>query len=443
MKDVLEKALNICDSKFLDGFDVILDTGKSLSISSQKGAIDKYVVSSSHVMGVRIIKDDKIGISYSEDLSDDSITKMIDSAITTSESSAADPDQTIIGIVKDINDDNKKTYQEDNTSIQEKIKLALYLEEGILKGDKRAQSTPYNGFSEGESHRYYGNSSGLTTYERSKTFGCYTSALLANDGKQSMYYEGASARVFKELKTEWVLKQCLKKASLLLDATPVATGKYDIVFDTDVLQSFLGAFLGVLSGKAAKDGVSRFKDMVGQSIAHPEFTLTDCPQYADGFNYSLFDSEGLIKKDVTLIYNGELKTFYHNTVTAKHFKTTTTAHASRSPRGHLGVSLEQLVIGTGSTNESQLQQGKYLKIYGIEGIHSGTNAISGQFSLAAYGAVFEDGKEKEGFKGITISGNFFDLIKNIKGMGNIIHPNNDHTFFSPLIRFENISVAGA
>ncbi|MFZ4714607.1 MAG: TldD/PmbA family protein [Bacteriovoracaceae bacterium] len=443
MKDVLEKVLNLCDSKFLDGFDAILDTGKSLNISSAKGQVDKYIVSSSQVVGVRVIKDQKIGISYSEDFSDESLKTMVNNAMATALASEVDVDQTVIGIVKDLTDNNPKTYQEDNTDLKEKIELALKLESGILSKDARAKSTPYNGYGEGEAHRFYGNSSGLNTYERSKQFSCYTSALMDEGGRQAMFYESSTARKFKEMKVEWVLGECLSKASLLLEAKPLSTGRYDIIFDQDVLKSFLGAYQGVLSGKAAKDGVSRFKDQVGKIVAHPEFSFSDCPQYKDGFNYSMFDSEGLMKRDVTLIEKGILKTFYHNTATAKYFGTTTTAHASRSPKGHLGVALEQVVIHPGKSKEKDLKSGRYLYILGIEGLHAGTNSISGHFSLPAYGLLCEDGKTLEPFKGVTISGNYFDLIKDIAGIGDQVHPDNDHTFFAPVIRFPNISVAGA
>jgi PmbA protein len=442
MKDVIEKVLNICDSKFLDGFDAILDTGKSLNISSAKGQVDKYVVSSSQVIGVRVIKDNKIGISYSEDFSDDSLKSMVQNAIETSVASEPDPEQTIIGVVKDLSDTNPKTYQEDHTALQEKISLAIKLESEIMNRDSRAKSAPYNGYGEGESHRYYGNSSGLNTYERSKRFSCYTSAVMDHEGKKSMFYESSSARKFSDLKAEWVISESLKKSALLLEAEPVNTGRYDIIFEADVLSSFLGCYQGVLSGKAAKDGVSRFKDQIGQAVAHPEFTLTDRPQYEDGFNYSLFDSEGLIKRDVTLIENGVLKTFYHNTATAKYFKTATTAHASRSPKGHLGVSLEQIVIAPGKSKEDFVTSGRYLMIMGLEGLHSGTNAISGHFSLSAYGVYCEDGKTLRPFKGVTISGNYFDILKEIAAIGNKLHSDNDKTFFTPLIRFSNISVAG-
>jgi len=442
MKDVIEKVLNICDSKFLDGFDAILDSGKSLTISSAKGEVDKYVVSSSQVIGVRVIKDQKVGISYSEDFSDESLKAMVQNAIETSIASEPDPEQTIIGVVKDLTDNNPKTYQEDHTELKEKIALAIKLESEVMKRDQRAKSAPYNGYGEGESHRYFGNSSGLNTYERSKRFSCYTSAVMDHEGKKSMFYESSSGRKFNELKVEWVLSECLAKSALLLEAEPVKTGRYDIIFEPDVLSSFLGCYQGVLSGKAAKDGVSRFKDQVGLVIAHPEFSLSDCPQYADGFNYSLFDSEGLIKRDVTLIQNGVLKTFYHNTATAKHFKTTTTAHASRSPKGHMGVNLEQLVIQPGKSKEDFVTSGRYLMIMGLEGLHSGTNAISGHFSLSAYGLLCEDGKQVKSFKGVTISGNYFDLIKEIAAIGDKLHSDNDKTFFTPLIRFSNISVAG-
>jgi PmbA protein len=45
-------------------------------------------------------------------------------------------------------------------------------------------------------------------------------------------------------------------------------------------------------------------------------------------------------------------------------------------------------------------------------------------------------------KGVTVSGNYFKVLKEIKGMGDTIHPDSQKTFFAPLIVFGGMTVGG-
>lgn len=441
MKNILEKTQSIAHDLKVPQFDIIVNKGSSLSLSAQQNKLETYKVSSSSMIGIRVIKDQKVGISYSEDFSDDSLKTMVKSALKSSEFSGVDEYQEITLPKSEIIDSNQKTYRDDKTEINEKIDFALKLESEIKNRDKKAAAVPYNGYSEGESHSYYTNQNGLYVYERAKSFSCYTSSQLKDGTDLSMHYEGIKGRVFKDLNYHWLIDETLSKANLLLKAKPIPTGKYDVIFYTSLLDEFLVHFISIFSGKAVKEGMSRLKNEVGNSIAHPEFSLLDSPQYQDGFYFNLTDSEGFLKKDLTLIDKGTLKSFYHNSSTAKYFKVENTAHGARDPKGQLRTVINQLIIKPGSSSEKSLKSGKYLELFSLQGLNQ-ANPVSGEFSAAANGGIYENGELIQGVKGITISGNFFDMLKNISGVGNVLHSDPSKTFFSPTIRFSDISVAG-
>ena len=50
-------------------------------------------------------------------------------------------------------------------------------------------------------------------------------------------------------------------------------------------------------------------------------------------------------------------------------------------------------------------------------MHAGANAITGDFSLAASGFEIVDGKKGAPVKSITVSGNFFNVLKDIVRIG--------------------------
>jgi PmbA protein len=442
MSTEIEKTLEFAKILGAGACDVILTEGKSLSLTAQQGKIDSQKVSSSRLIGVRIIRNHRTGICYSEDTSDDALRSMVESALRLTRYSEPDENQDISVSGPEFIDRDETTYRPDETPVEEKIRLSLALESEVRRREGRTQAVPYNGYAEGESHVYYGNHLGLRTYERERSYSCYTSALLREGENQALFYRGRNARTFRELDGEAAIEDTLHLTRILLRAKPVPTGTYDVIFDTDAWHSLLGCFTGLLSAKSVKEGYSAFADSIGKGVAHPEFTLRDRPRFERGFQRGWTDAEGVKKEDLTLIERGVLSSFYHNTATARYFGVHTTGHASRSPKGQLGTALTQLVLDPGSTSTSDLYRGTVLKIFALDGLHAGINTSSGAFSLAASGELLEQGESVAGVKGITLSGNFFQLIQNITAMGNQLKHSDDLGFFSPEIRFGSLQVAG-
>ena len=73
LKTVCQKLVDYSLKAGADACDVVLKEGKSLSLSAQGGDIDKYKVSGSKVIGVRTIKDNRVGLSYTEAFDDSSL----------------------------------------------------------------------------------------------------------------------------------------------------------------------------------------------------------------------------------------------------------------------------------------------------------------------------------------------------------------------------------
>jgi PmbA protein len=258
-----------------------------------------------------------------------------------------------------------------------------------------------------------------------------------------MYAYSDVARSFDDLDSKKCVNGALAYALPLLQAHPVKTGRYDVVFEIDQLSQLISSFISVFSAKQVLEGRSGFKGRLGEQVASSLLTIIDDPVYKDGFGYTTFDSEGSSRQSLTLIENGRLTSFLHNTSTAKQFGAPNTAHAARGARGPLGVSSTQIRILEGQQSDADLYAGRILKIVGLKGIHSGTDAVSGHFSLAAEGCLYENGTIVQYVKGITISGNFFDLLSRAVAVENKVQVSSSKSFFAPSIRFEGLSIAGA
>ena len=57
--------------------DLIVDQGQSLSLKARDGALEEYKVSSSQILGLRVIKDGRVGTAYSEATDTDALKSLV------------------------------------------------------------------------------------------------------------------------------------------------------------------------------------------------------------------------------------------------------------------------------------------------------------------------------------------------------------------------------
>ena len=94
-KELCFQIIDLAKKAGIQECDVILQRGQSLSLQATKGAIDKSKVTSTQVVGIRVIQDQKTGISASESLELDSLKMMVEQAKATSRYSGVDAYQSI------------------------------------------------------------------------------------------------------------------------------------------------------------------------------------------------------------------------------------------------------------------------------------------------------------------------------------------------------------
>jgi PmbA protein len=423
--------------------EVIYQNGRSLSIKAEGGQLGEYKVSSSEVFGVRLFHENKVAISYSEERNPESLKAMIDQAWQTLPYLEVEPTEILTCSTQCVSP--KLSADSSNEShIEQKIQKALELESSMLKEDKRISSVPYSGLSESEGMKVIRNSLGGLGIESYQSASTYTSALMKEGDKNAMYYTSRVARNFKELSFDDFNAECVQKTSLLLDGKSIPSGSYEVIFSPDLQSTFIQTFFRIFSAKALIEGVNPMKGKLGEMIAHPELTLVDSPQASFALNPQYFDDEGFKTQDLVLIGSGQYLGLLQNSSTAKKLNMPHSANASRTPKSALGISSSYLEIKGGSTSDKSIQeQGEVLEIFDMQGLHSGANATSGLFSFAASGRLWKNGEMIQAVRSITISGNFYQALKDIVAIGDKSYLNSSKSFQAPIIRFGGLHVAGA
>jgi PmbA protein len=150
----------------------------------------------------------------------------------------------------------------------------------------------------------------------------------------------------------------------------------------------------------------------------------------------------------TVIENGKLKTFLHNLKTAKKDGVESTGNASRASfKAPVGISPTNFFIQPGELSYEDMikRMGDGLIIIDVQGLHSGANPVSGDFSLGAYGYLVEKGQIVRPVEQITVAGNFFTLLETVEEIGSDLkfgRPSPGGYVGSPTLLVRHLSVAG-
>ena len=421
--------------------DLIIDRGQAISLKAQQGNLEEHKVTSSQIFGLRVIKDNQVGTAYSEAADLESLASLVDQALVNASFAAEEAHEKVLANDQNLSTNDSALCPTDNISIDEKIDMALKLE-ADLSGRPKIKNVPYNGVQDSTSERHIFSTAGLTASTKRRFCSAYVYGLIEDGDKNAMEGVVQVARLFPELEPDALVEKAYRNTLDILDGTAVKSDHYDVIFDEEMQVSLFNVFTLMFSGKSAKDGINPLRDKVGQLVADERLTLLDRPDNVFGFGYDLFDDEGTPTQSLSLIESGVLNTLVHNSMTASYFGTQSTGHGTRGPRSTLGVGLHQLEIAPGDADEQTLHVGRYLTITDLTGLHSGANAISGDFSFGASGYLCEDGKRIQPVRGITVAGNFYQMLKNINVIGRDQHWNSERSALMPAVRFAEVAISG-
>lgn len=206
---------------------------------------------------------------------------------------------------------------------------------------------------------------------------------------------------------ESLLEESFEEVSNLLHGKSIHYGKTKVLLSSHAAGELLGSYASVFYSDVQRRKGSKFQDREGSVVASSLITLTDRPH--QGPFMRTVDDEWQETKDHVLIKEGVLQKSLTNLED----------HGGGSGyRTNLSPSTEvkavHLEMDPGKTPLEELQS-DVIYITQWEGLFAGTNPASGDFSLQSKGFAFRDQK-KIPLKGILVSGNFYDLLKDIEAL---------------------------
>ncbi len=281
------------------------------------------------------------------------------------------------------------------------------------------------------------NSAGLDLcYETSLVYQGVAAAVKDGDDAANDF---ALADIQKE-SVEQTAKKAVEGALGKLGADSVPSGRYNVILDAPSMCDLLSTYASVFSARSAYLKTSLLWDKEGEVIGSEHLALIDDPFYPEKFGHCPFDGEGVATFAKNVIEKGTLKTLLYNRMYAKLLDRETTGNAASA----VGIEPKGLYIAPGTlSNEELLEKlGNGLYLTSLQGLHSGANVQSGDFSLQADGFLIKDGKKVSPIKNFTVADNFFSVLKKIEAVSSKVKFGMGSDFGAPEVLISDVSVSG-
>jgi PmbA protein len=442
--DIATGAVEKAMARGASGAEFTLSEGDEFSATVRMSEVETLVEAGSRAAGIRILMGQRVGSSYTSDLTPEGIAQMLDAAFQIAEISTEDP---FAGLpdVKDLGkvDGNLDLYSPDIDSLTtpQKIDLARRTEAAALAFDPRISNSKGASFDTFAGRHVFANSLGFCGEYR--TSYCSISVMpVAREGTvmERDYWHSSSRRFAGLDQPEEVGRIAAERVIRRLGARKVETQKVPVIFEPRTARSLLDHVFDAIDGRAIYRSASFLAGKLGEKIASESVNIVDDGTLPGLMGTSPFDDEGVPSRRTVVIENGVLKNFLLNSYAARKLGLRTTGNASRGVTGNAGISNGNFYLEKGTQTQQDLIRGVQNGFFVTELIGQGVNIVTGDYSRGAAGIWIRDGELAFPVSEVTIASTLQEMLAGIVGIGDDLRFRG--SMESPTLMIREMTVGG-
>jgi len=309
-----------------EGAEVLVSDGAELYVKVRLGEPELVQEASSRALGLRVLHDRRVAVTYTSDLRDGALEAFVDESVELAGLSEPDPLTSCRP--------RTPTRAPSPTSISSTIARSTPTPRQAIRlavaGERAARDySPKITNSDGASFSRNHGSTALVVEGRGRdgfaagyrgTYQSLTVEPIADDegGKKRNGYWWTGSRFHDRLEpAEAVGREAARRTIAKLGAQKIATGVMPVVFDPDAGRALLRALFSVISGGAIYRRSSYLVGREGTAIASPLVTIVDDPLLPGAPGSRPFDGEGLPARKNVVVEGGQLVTYLLDTYSAR------------------------------------------------------------------------------------------------------------------------------
>lgn len=387
------------------------------------GEVESLAVAEVDGVGVRVIVDHRQGYAFAGSLDPDVVAETVAEArdnagFGTPDEALGLPEPVDVAAVPAVDLALWRPSLLD-VPTERKVALALDVEVQTRAADARVRGVESSGYGDGAVEAAVASSLGVEASAR-RTVCSVSSYALAGRGDETQTGYGFSVgRALDDLDVARAAADAAERSTRLLGARQPASRRIPVILDPLVTRSLLGLLGAALSGEAILKGRSMFTGREGEEVAAADVTIVDDPTLPEAYGAATHDGEGVPTRRVELIAGGRLERFLQNVYTARRSGTVTTGSAVRGFKSTPAVGSRALHLLPGAKSPDELFAAvrEALYVQSVSGLHSGTDPVSGDFSVGAEGLMVRGGAFAEPVREITIASTLPRMLLDIAEIG--------------------------
>ncbi|HTR39898.1 MAG TPA: TldD/PmbA family protein [Bryobacteraceae bacterium] len=398
-----------------------LAEGDEFSAQVRMRSLEKLIDAGSRSAGLRILIGQRVGSSYTSDLSSEGIRKMVESALAVAEIATDDPhaglpEASDLGAISG----DLELYSDDLEGIDTaaRIREALETEEAAFAADPRITNSDGASFGAVTGARVFANSRGFAGSYRVTSCSLSTTPVARQGDSMERDYWFSSARSHAKLESPAAIgRRAAERTVRRLGSRKVPTQKVPVIFDPMPARSLIANIFDAVEGDAIYRHASFLAGKLGERVASEHVTIIDDGTIPGLFGTSPFDDEGVPSRRTVVIDRGVFQSYLLNSYTARKLGLRTTGNAARGITGNAGVGHGNFYLERGTRSPEELIRGIRKGLYVTELIGQGVNIVTGDYSRGAAGLWIENGEFAYPVSEITIASTLPRMLMDLEAAG--------------------------
>ncbi len=429
----------------VDAFEIYVEHTEGVTVEARHRCVDSVKVTSSQGVGIRVIKDRRLGFGFSSTFDERTLGALIEE-VTGGISSVSEDSALVLPepLKPSVSEDSLAIYDTQvefaDTNIHRE--RALKIEESAYATDRRIRTVRKAVYGERRATFRTLNSEGVDVRVSATFCSGSVMAVATENGDSQMGWWVEMSHRRDQISPEETGRRAAKKAVEILGARELKSGLYPVILENTVMADILGVLGGAFLASNTQRGKSMLADKRGKKVFSREINIWDDGLLPGGWATSPCDCEGVPRRKTPLVVEGICQGFLYDTYHAKRENTRSTGNAQRMgflTTPSVGISNLYIEKGEHSTDELVETLRKGILITEVMGVHT-IDTVTGEFSLGATGFLVENGRLAYPVRGIAIAGSLFELL------GKAVAVADDMYFIGPVgtpsVMFEELNISG-
>jgi PmbA protein len=435
-----KKFLSAAAEAGISPFQLIYASKKDLNIRFYQTEVETYISSSDSSLLGRGIYQGKTG-SFTSDRADNAVVGMMMEAIKSSSPYGREGKPEFF-VKPGLKYKRVHSYFKDGAEAKPEalIDLMKYISVEVKKKEPRIQIVQAELGKEVRESLLV-NSNGLKLKSKASGISLFVSVVIKDGEETESSFEYVILDDLTGFDKDAFVAKVIKSAVSKLHGVNVPTGKYDVVYSPECIGALIKPLMDQLSAYQVHQHLSLFEGKLNQGVLSKKLTVFENP-WAKGIDASSYDEEGMPTLKKALVNKGVISTYIYDLENAAQDKKESTGNGSLND-GNIVPALGLIQVKPSRLSLEALfaKVGNGIYITQVDGVGTGLNEQTGEYSLQASGFFIKDGKLGDPIPLMTVAGSLLEDFAKVKAVGS----DDKLTFWgveTPSIAIKKLVVAG-